>query len=463
MVEVAENIEIKHEDFFNELRQKEYSRLDQDGHIYLDYTGGNQYAASQLKKHFELLENEVLGNPHSKNPSSKRASKLTSEARQKVIDYFNAEDYFCIFTQNATHALKTVGEGYPFCPETQLLLLSDNHNSVNGIREFCKEDSGNFEYVKINVEDLLINDDELIRHLNGYQDKKKKLFAFPAQSNVTGVQHNLKWVKIAQDLGWDVILDAAAYVPTSKLDLKEVQPDFVSVSFYKIFGYPTGVGCLFIRKDKFHKLEKHWFAGGNVTLASAISPYHYLEEDHQRFEDGTISYMEIPAVKIGLEFIESIGIKRISERVCSLANYLYNELKPLQHSNGKPQLKLFGPTDRKNVGGTLIMSIYDVEGFGYPYAEFEEYANKFNISIRSGCFCNPGIDEISNCITTEALTDYFTHRDAGNCDDVMNFLNKMRGATRVSVGIATTKKDLDTFVDFIKSIKDKTVKEIIGY
>lgn len=463
MIEVAEKTEIKHEDFFNDLRKKEYSRLDRDGHIYLDYTGGNQYAASQIKDHFDLLQNEVLGNPHSQNPTSKRATELTCEARSKVLEFFNADDYFCIFTANATHALKIVGESYPFNENSHFLLLSDNHNSVNGIREYCREAKSSYSYVKINFEDLRINSYDLLEDLDNYDDKENKLFAFPAQSNVTGIRHSLKWIDVAKSKGWDVLLDAAAYVPTSKLDLSKYKPDYVSVSFYKIFGYPTGIGCLLVKKDHFQKLQKHWFAGGTVTLASVVSPHHYLANDHQRFEDGTINYLDLPAISIGLDYINKIGIKRISERTCSLANYIYDKLGKLKHSNGKHQLKLFGPSDRSHVGATLIMSIFDVDGEIYPFADFEKLANQQMISIRTGCFCNPGIDEVSNCISNEELSRYFTSRDNGNYNDIINYLKKMRGATRVSLGISTTKADVDTYVDFIKSIKDKTIKEIIGY
>ena len=79
---------------------------------------------------------------------------------------------------------------------------------------------------------------------------RSNLFAFPAQSNFTGVKHPLDLVARAHDRGWDVVLDAAAFVSTNRLRLREVQPDFVSVSFYKMFGYPTGVGCLLVRKRR---------------------------------------------------------------------------------------------------------------------------------------------------------------------------------------------------------------------
>ena len=76
------------------------------------------------------------------------------------------------------------------------------------------------------------------------------LFAYPAQSNFTGVQHPLEWIAQAQSAGWDVLLDAAAFAPTNRLDLSRWHPDFVDISFYKIFGYPTGTGCLLARKSR---------------------------------------------------------------------------------------------------------------------------------------------------------------------------------------------------------------------
>jgi selenocysteine lyase/cysteine desulfurase len=64
------------------------------------------------------------------------------------------------------------------------------------------------------------------------------LFAYPAQSNFSGVRHDLGWIEAAHEHGYDVLLDAAAYVPTAQLDLSAVKPDFVPVSWHKVFGDP---------------------------------------------------------------------------------------------------------------------------------------------------------------------------------------------------------------------------------
>jgi selenocysteine lyase/cysteine desulfurase len=453
---VKENLEIlAHNDFFEILRNVEYKRLDNNKQVYLDYTGGNLYAKSQIMEHQDLLINNILGNPHSTNPSSQLSTRLVEEARQKVIDYFNAEDYFCIFTQNASGALKIVGESYPFNEKSHFLLLSDNHNSVNGIRQFCLSKGGKVTYAPIYYENLRADENFLNEKLQEGDKFENKLLAFPAQSNVSGVKHDLGWIKKAQDLGWDVLLDAAAYVPTNKLDLKEITPDFVSVSFYKIFGHPTGIGCLLVNKEKFKKLQKPWFAGGTVSLVSVNSLHHFLINNHERFEDGTLNYLDIPAVKIGLDYIENIGIERINERVSSLRKYVFEKLEKLQHETGPKLVQIFGPKDHQNLGGTIILGFYNKEGIRYEFEQIEEMANGYNISLRSGCFCNPGIDETNNCLTDNELATYYSSHDKGDYKDMIKFLGKMRGATRISVGIATTKTDIDKLLAFLEGLLNK--------
>ncbi len=124
----------------DELRATQYARLDQAEQIYLDYTGGGLYAESQLREYFDVLCQHVFGNPHSLNPTSRAMTELDEHARAFVFEYFRAssDEYTVIFTANATHALKLVGEAYPFQPGGQFLLLFNNHNSVNGIREFAR-------------------------------------------------------------------------------------------------------------------------------------------------------------------------------------------------------------------------------------------------------------------------------------------------------------------------------------
>ncbi len=434
------------------LRKTEYARLDKHKHIYLDYTGGAMFALSQIEKHMRFLSDFVLGNPHSSNPSSKLATEFVEETRNYILNYFNAkDDYYCIFTKNATEAYKIIGESYPFDRDSHLLLSMDNHNSVNGIREYAKTKGATFEYIPLLKPSLFLDEDLLFAKLENYPEKTNKLFAYPAQSNVSGVKHPLEYVTLAKKQGWDVLLDVAAFVPTNQLDLSAINTDFAAVSFYKIFGYPTGIGCLFVKKDKFCKLRKPWFSGGTITLSSANYDGHFLKDAHERFEDGTLNYLDIPAIKVGLEFIKNIGMDKISTRVQCLTQWLLQELSLLCHSNQNKLIHIFGTTDMERRGGTIAMNFFDNGGFNIPFWEIEEKANKHNISLRTGCFCNPGQDETNNNITYSDLESYFTGKLHGDYFEMLESVNKYRGSVRISVGSITNFNDVNSFVQFAKS------------
>jgi len=182
---------------------------------------------------------------------------------------------------------------------------------------------------------------------------KNNLFAYPAQSNFSSVLHPLEWIERAHANGGDVLLDAAAFAPTNALDLSKYKPDFVPLSFYKIFGYPTGIGALLARREVLKKLQRPWFAGGTITVASVQGEKHYMAEAPNAFEDGTLNFLSIPAVEIGLNHLESIGMQKIHDRVHALTGWLLQEMLQVKHSNGTPVLKVYGPTSDNQRGGTI--------------------------------------------------------------------------------------------------------------
>jgi selenocysteine lyase/cysteine desulfurase len=448
----------------DELRATEYARLDKLGHIYLDYTGGGLYAESQVRAHMELLLNNVFGNPHSTNPSSIAITCLVEQARAYILEYFNAspDEYIVIFTKNASDALKLVGEAYPFEPGGNYLLIFDNHNSVNGIREFARARGARVIYAPVLPPDMRIDDEKLIGYLEQAEPDNHNLFAYPAQSNFSSVQHSLEWIERAQTHGWDVLLDAAAFVPTNILDLRRWHPDYVPISFYKIFGYPTGVGCLLARKTALAKLKRPWFAGGTISVASVQGDRYYLHEGGEAFEDGTLNYLSLPAVEIGLRHIARISLDAIHTRVMSLTGWLLSELTALRHSNGALLTRVYGPVNTNMRGGAITLNLYDPNGHFIDHRLVEQRANQVNISLRTGCFCNPGGGELALGISAEELTSCFnsanerlTFDDFRRCIDAKN-----TGAVRVSMGLATTFADVYYFAQFALSFVDKKAEEI---
>jgi selenocysteine lyase/cysteine desulfurase len=441
----------------DELRVNEYARLDIGGHIYLDYTGGGLYAESQLHRHNRLLAEHVFGNPHSSNPTSQAATQLVEHAREYVLKFLNADpdEYLAIFTPNASGALKLVGESYPFA-KGRYLLTFDNHNSVNGIREFAHARGAEVTYIPIALPDMRVDASQLDRELARPSRDGHSLFAYPAQSNFSSVKHPLEWIEKAHQDSWDVLLDAAAFVPTNKLDLSAVKPDFVPISFYKMFGYPTGLGALIARREALAKLHRPWFAGGTITVASVQGDKYYMAEGASAFEDGTIDYLNIPAVEIGLKHIESIGYDVIHERVCSLAGWLLDNLTSMKHANGTPLVRVYGPTTTQSRGGAVTVNFYDKEDQAIDHRFIEEKANEANISLRTGCFCNPGAGEVALGISRVDLDVCFTspgHEDRLSVDDFRLCIDgRSSGAVRVSVGMVTNFNDVQAFLAFARGL-----------
>ena len=442
----------------DELRQRDYSRLDSNQEVYLDYTGAGLYADSQVKAHHKLLAEHVYGNPHSRNPTSMAATQLVESARESILKFFNADpqEYLVILTSNASAALKLIGESYPFTKDCNYLLTFDNHNSVNGIREFAHRGGSKVTYIPVSLPDMRVQEQHLQNGLDLAKQGCNNLFAYPAQSNFSSVQHPLEWIERAHIKGWDVLLDAAAFAPTNRLDLGLWKPDFVPISFYKIFGYPTGIGALIARRQIVAKLHRPWFAGGTITVASVQGDKYYLADGAAAFEDGTIDYLNIPAVEIGLRHIEAIGLETIHKRVTCLTGWLLDNLKQMKHANGEPLVRIYGPTDTVQHGGNVTVNFFNQDGMPIDHLSIEEAASRVNISLRTGCFCNPGAGEIALGISSMELAACFsqpTHEQRLSYDDFRLCIDgKASGAVRISVGLVSNFEDVQALLVFARSL-----------
>jgi selenocysteine lyase/cysteine desulfurase len=441
--------DFKETSILDDLRKTEYAYLDEQDHVYLDYTGAGLAARTQHRAHQDRMAENLFGNPHSDNPTSQAATELVESTRHRVLQHYNAsaDQYTIVFTPNASGAARLVGESYPFRRCGRLVLTFDNHNSINGLREFAKKRHASVKYVRARTHDLRVQIEDLKRALRRPLGGSGGLFAYPAQSNFSGVRHPLEWVSLAQERGYDVLLDAAAYLPTATLDLSpssSVHPDFVIVSWYKLFGYPTGVGCLIVRNDTLSRLSRPWFSGGTIQAVSVGLPWHVMAPGESAFEDGTVNFLSIPDVAVGLDWLAGIGIDVINTRVRCLTGWFLDRLVELQHSNSSPMVLTYGPTDTTMRGGNVVFNILDVEGKVVDERLVAMESAAARISLRTGCFCNPGCGEDAFGLNLMRLRPLmWTHRNS-NLDTYISLIGlPSAGAIRVSFGIASAPKDVD--------------------
>jgi selenocysteine lyase/cysteine desulfurase len=432
------------------LRRAEFARLDEAGVAYLDYAGAALYGESQVRAHAARLARGVFGNPHSAHGASRASTNAVDAARQRVLDCFDAGDgYDVVFTANATAAIKLVAESYPFGLDVGLTLTADNHNSVNGIREYAWRAGANVTYLPLR-DDLRLYDPEARLARIGTPG----LFAFPAQSNFSGVLHPLALVHRAQVLGHRVLLDAAAYVPAHAFSLRDCPADFVAVSFYKMFGYPTGVGALIARHEALAHLRRPWFAGGTIAYASVQLGRHRLGPGHEGFEDGTASFIDIAALDAGFDLVDRVGFDALSAHVHTLTRHLLARLSTLAHPNGQAAVRIYGPGEDDDRGGIIAFNVLDRFGVVLPYQLVEKRADGAGVHVRGGCFCNPGAAEAALRMDARRMAVCLDRLGEGfSIPRLQRCLGRATavGAVRASVGLATTADDVARLVDVVAS------------
>ncbi|MEP6617682.1 MAG: aminotransferase class V-fold PLP-dependent enzyme [bacterium] len=443
---------------FLELRAREFARLDAGGHAYLDFTGSALYPESLVRSHGDTLRSGVFGNPHAENPTSLASTSHLALARSRVLRFMDADpaEYTVVFTANATAALAHVATSYPFGPAVPLVLSVDNHNSVNGIREYAMRAGATVHYLPLDAELRLHAPDARLQSLRQANDAGG-LMAFPAQSNFSGVKHPLALVTTAQSLGFRVLLDAAALLPMTRLSLRDVPADFVALSFYKMFGYPTGVGALVARRDALSQLRRPWFSGGTVDFVSVQNVMHALRAGEEGFEDGTPDFLGISAIPAGLQFLEDIGLPRIERHSMNLTVQLIAALTSLRHRNGQPLVHVYGPQDARARGATVAFNVLNDAGSVVPFQAVERRAHVARVSVRGGCFCNPGASETAFGFPAEATAQCLVSTRM-NGWALSSFAECMRGypvgAVRASFGMASNRADALRLLSVVESFVD---------
>ncbi|KAG8713559.1 hypothetical protein FRC09_018594 [Ceratobasidium sp. 395] len=488
----------------DELRARDFSRLSRNA-VYLDYMGGGQHPESLIKAYAEILNNDVFGNTHSESMSSKLSEHYSQEARRAVLSFFDADpdEYLVVWTANATAGLKLVGESFPFTSGSSLVLPVDAHNSVQGIRAFAGRAGASVRYVSC-LEDGGYDLEEAMSILNSLPESSKptgskSLLALTGLSNLTNHKAPLEaMVPAAHARGVYTVLDAAALAPTTRISLSKIPVDAMVVSFYKMFGFPTGVGALVGRKSFLDTLQRPWFAGGAVDLVQVpgmiATPAECISS---RFEEGTLNYMTLPAVTMGLEILSNY-IDLLPLRLSSLYHYLYTELSAIRYAEtGTPLIQILSgrpSTPSKSPpphGYVLAFLLLDKKGEIVPLSRVEalaartdrgnipavapafkstfkqpESARAFStgparpapsqdqvFALRTGCACNPGGAAALLGIESymEILHPGATHRT------LELVVGRELGVVRVSLGWVSNWSDVAAFIAFVKS-----VEEIVG-
>jgi molybdenum cofactor sulfurtransferase len=344
--------------------------------------------------------------------------------------------YSIIFTLNTTHACQLLSSLFPFSSQSEYAYMIDSHNSLIGIRQQVKSKGGVFSIVDypLHIYNQQTNSHTdwsfrcACRSSSSSSDTNSTspyycLFATPAENNFNGLRPPLDdllgpFLKSRQNLSddfpipihrypselchWLTLVDCAKYLSTKPFSLSTYPVDFVVLSFYKIFGYPTGLGALIIRNESLKYLNKnHYFGGGSVQY---ISPYDdsrvEYKSDIDGFIHGTIPFTTILSLYHGFQLITGqLSYKSISLHTECLINYCRNEMLKLNYSNGQILCLFYDARDRcldkhgYSYGPILNFNLYNQSGQFLSCRLIQRIAADHNIILRVGTFCAPGASQ----------------------------------------------------------------------
>ncbi|ULT84446.1 hypothetical protein L3Y34_013251 [Caenorhabditis briggsae] len=428
---------------------------------YLDHAGSTLPSKTQLEELAKLQTQLILANPHSHHSTAIKTQQIVSSARHRILRYFNttADDYFVVFTNNTTHALKIVAENFNFGHRTQEGVVSeisavlkggpsnfayfnDSHHSVVGLRHVVL---GKVDAISCVNEDVV--KEECIPKV------ENSLFVFTAMSNFCGKKYDLNLIEKLQNKGWSVCVDAAALVSGTRLDLTAHRPNFVAFSFYKIFGYPTGIGALLVRKDSSKSIEKTSFAGGTVQSVDEMTMHFVIRDFERAYEEGTINSYGIAQLQKGFEEIERCGgMQAIRAHTYDLRSKAVQILQSKTHPNGKKVVEIYSQphiqVSPETQGAIVAFNLVRPDNGYYGYTEVEKMCAIFGIELRTGCFCNIGACKKYLGITSEMIKENMSK--GKRCGDEIDLINgRPTGAVRISFGRMSTEQDIEVLKQMI--------------
>ena len=309
-----------------------------------------------------------------------------------------------------------------------------------------------------------ISNKRIVKHQQ-LQSEGFHLLAYPATCNFSGRRYPTGVIEHLSRSGFKlcdvtfgpdsvkVFIDAAAALSTNEIDLSRDTPHFLALSFYKLFGFPTGIGALLVRNDTCHLLNKKYFGGGTVWSYLSRYNFHLCKDTQDFFEDGTISYQNILALHHGFNTLKSLGLtmRTISSHTFSLAEYTHSRLSSLRHFNDTPVCELYTSSaqlDSHTQGPIISFNVLRSDGRYVGYATLSALSNASNISLRVGCFCNVGACQKYLRLSDEQMLLFL---EAGHrCGDEIDLVQGLpTGAVRVSFGFYNTQADADVLLDMV--------------
>ena len=379
--------------------------------IYLDNAATNQKPLSvinSISSYYETINSNVHRGLHT---LSERATEAYEGSREKVRDFINANSTNeIVFVRGTTEgvnlAASTFGKANVNEGDEIIVTEMEHHSNLVPWQNLCREKNAVLKYIPVNDEGELILDD-----LEKLITEKTKFISVVYISNTLGTINPIKKIiETAHRHNVPVMLDAAQAAPHLKIDVQDLDCDFLAFSGHKIYG-PTGIGVLYAKEKFLEEMPPYQF-GGEMIKSVSYEQTVYNDLPY-KFEAGTPNISGAISLGAAIDFINSTGLEVIADQEKKLFDYA---MKRMNEMGG---IRFIGTAKEK----ASVISFL-LEGI-HPY-DTGSILDNLGIAVRTGFHCTQPLIEQKY---------------------------KLPGTVRASFAVYNTTEEIDIFAEGLKKVK----------
>lgn len=379
---------------------------------YLDSGATTQKPKCVLDSVYKYYETSNA-NPHrGAYGLSIEATRLYDEAREKVSNFINSESKEqIIFTRNATESLNLIAYSYGLNnleKEDKIVLsIMEHHSNLVPWQYVSKKTGAKLEYMYTNQNGELEDDEIKSKIVPG-----TKIVGITHVSNVLGTINPVKdIIKRAHEVGAIVIVDASQSVPHMKVDVKELDADFLAFSGHKMLA-PLGIGVLYGKKELLEKMPPFLFGGDMIE-------YVYEQEASfaelpNKFEAGTQNVGGAVGLAKAIDYLEEIGMDNVEKHEKELLRYALEKLNALDF------LTVYGPKEIEKHASVISFNINGI----HPH-DVASILDSQNVCVRSGNHCAQPLLRFMG-IDSTLRASFYIYNDKNDVDRLIEALEKAR-------------------------------------
>lgn len=394
--------------------RKDFPFFENQTLAYLDNSATSQNPKSVMDAEWQFYKDSNANPFRGIYALSTKATEAYEDARHAVAQFINAEeDCQIIFTRNASESLNLLG--YSFCElvleegDEIVVATSEHHSNMLPWREAAKRKGATVKYLDMDITGLITP--EMVSEV---LTEKTKILAIAQVSNIFGRENPIKeFAKICHENGTYIVCDGAQSVPHMKVDVQDLDVDFLAFSGHKMLA-PMGIGVLYGKKELLEKMPP--FLTGGDMIDTVSKDDMKLAQLPNKFEAGTVNAGGAVALKAAIEYMNKIGIDNIAEREAYLSEILIEGAKKIPH------VTIIGSENPREHHGIMAFKIDGV----HPHDVSAIFADQ-NIAVRAGHHCaQPLHIHLGIPSTTRASVMFYNTEE--EIERFLDVLSQIRGA-----------------------------------